>query len=778
MLRILSALCLAPLLMSARAAHSAVLPDGANAWTTLYATFDRDTNAGSTKGNPYASGISTAITAGGVQGNAIKLQDRLATVLYEGYDNLPTSVATVRFYVKSPEGANVWNDGKEYFLAASERYCPQWNGTPTEMAKWPGFSWIVTKNRANELVLGLDNTSTTYIRDEGGNNIGDPLPSGKPMPVSLRLPAATLAGGAWHEVIVSWDVPRRKYWLQVGNKNVAGTLPADYQAGTFAYLIMGNHPSIYTDRQGPFPGSYDELSVSDHALDAWLDANAPREAKRAEAPAPQWPRSEAVTFTAEPLKTYEAQMRTYLDTIARLQNEAGGWCWSYHYPSGMHFLSGKIRTPLTRTRFNNAKDATSSLIAMRFLAAYETLGERKYFDVAKKAVDAVMAGQQPAGWWPHHWDVGPTGVVPYSLEKAAIEDHVQTGPIFLLLYMNRITGEQQYLDRAKRGIEFLIMAQNPQGSWSHHYHLAKKYGESAHGGHRNAGEFNDHTTTEPMAAMLLTYRMTGEKRFLDSYLKAADWVVNAFIDKSATGGAVGWAQQYDAKNVPLWARQFEAPSTEAFASSMAAGELVNAYRLTGDKKYLAPALKWAAWLQKKGSEYWIYHDIETGRPIVAHNYKVYFQDDPAQWAAYANAVLQSGSPLRTDVLRDWVGINQLQKEFAAAAKEAPLPLDKPLPTRKVLQNEAKKGGSTLAGWAKTYKWEYAAYTVSEQDISVPGVRIGAGGNRIMQALGVLLRERALRGDVPMTNPLLHIYQDSLINTVAPQSNLYARLPAK
>src|SRR5690606_21119016 len=114
-----------------------------------------------------------------------------------------------------------------------------------------------------------------------------------------------------------------------------------------------------------------------------------------------------------------------------------------------------------------------------------------------------------------------------------------------------------YLQAATRGLEFLISAQNPNGSWSHGYHLEKKVGQSAFESKPNAGEFNDYTTTGPMTAMLLAYRLTGEQRFLDSYFRGISWIMSAFIDNSATGGGVGWAQQYDADNNPLQARHFE-----------------------------------------------------------------------------------------------------------------------------------------------------------------------------------------------------------------------------
>src|SRR5690606_24072314 len=141
--------------------------------------------------------------------------------------------------------------------------------------------------------------------------------------------------------------------------------------------------NIYTDRQGAFTGLIDELLVSDRPLPAWLGASAPKTAARAEAPEPNWPRSQAVLFSNEPLATYEAQLRTHLDTQARHRNAAGGWAFAFAYPSGMHFLSTKVRAPYSPNFFNNSKDGTSTLAALRYVMAYEALGDAKYLKVAE-----------------------------------------------------------------------------------------------------------------------------------------------------------------------------------------------------------------------------------------------------------------------------------------------------------------------------------------------------------------------------------------------------------
>src|SRR5690606_14599327 len=103
--------------------------------------------------------------------------------------------------------------------AAAERNNPIWSGTPELMARQPGFHWLLYKSKSNDVVFGLNNTASAYMMDATGAIPADP------MPVSVRIPASQLAADAWHEIVVSWDAPRGKYWLRVDGVLQAGEMP-------------------------------------------------------------------------------------------------------------------------------------------------------------------------------------------------------------------------------------------------------------------------------------------------------------------------------------------------------------------------------------------------------------------------------------------------------------------------------------------------------------------------------------------------------------------------
>ncbi len=765
-------LCLSLLGTASHAQPKSQLPLGANEWTSLYATFDNNLYAGNSSGNPYSAGNEVQLADGGVAGKAAQGTGRSSDLVFAG-DNMSGVTGTLRLFIKNPSNQNVFNDGKEYFIAAAERNSPVRydNGA---LNKLPGFSFLLYKSTDNALIFGLTNQTYGYIRQPGTPNGLPP----HPMPVSVSIPSSTLAPADWHEVILSWNLPQKKFWLRVGSVQQEGTLPDNFVAGAFDYLMLTTHPNFYTDRQGNFPGLIDELLISPHSIEEWLTAKAPKTAKREEIAAPVWTRSQPKLFTDGPWREYETQFRTSLDTQARFQNRADGWSFSYAYPSGMGFMSNKVRSPLPPTYYVNSKDGSSTLAAFRYQMAYEALGEEKYLQVAQRAAGALLKAQQADGWWPYAWTILEDGSVVFDTpETAPMEDHTQSVPILTMLYLHRLTKEEKYLQSAMRGLDFLLKAQNSNGSWSHHYNLKKQASETR-SGLVGGGELNDFTTTGPMRLVLLGYRLTKETRYLTAYLKAANWLAgDAFFDKAATGGAVGWAQQYSAQNQPVWARAFEPPALQTHASAMAASELINVYRLTGEERYLAPVRKWLDWWQGQGPTHYFYYEVDTARPIAAFNRKIYFLDEEAQLAEMKAAVERTGQPLDQGTgKRDWVGLAKYAKQLESALKEKPQELEVPIPTKEQLEAELQTVTSALESWSKSFDWETASYGASRN--GTPGTRIGVSNTRWVMAAWAFARARALQGQIPLTHPLLRVPQahDLYVTTevIAPQLNLYAR----
>ena len=241
------------------------------------------------------------------------------------------------------------------------------------------------------------------------------------------------------------------------------------------------------------------------------------------------------------------------------------------------------------------------------------------------------------GWWPLvNYMLPDRAIAGYDVDYVMIQDFYITGPIRTLLYVYKLTGEKKYLEGAIRGGNFLLLAQNPTGSWSHHFDWQRRagYGTGSPGGPggnevRHGGELNDQGTLDPMWVMIALWHWTQDRRFLDAFRRAADWHIEAQLD----GPTFGWAEQYDRNNVPCWARAHEPPAVSwGEAANHATTALFLAHHLTRDEKYLKPIDTFLAWLDKirmpKG--WYDRDDYRTGRPIAAVHGKIYWMDDPQQ----------------------------------------------------------------------------------------------------------------------------------------------------
>ena len=206
----------------------------------------------------------------------------------------------------------------------------------------------------------------------------------------------------------------------------------------------------------------------------------------------------SVQLDERQLARAEVVTRKWLNTVAGLQR-GGGWRLKYKGPwtDGVKHTVTKTEDGLTLV--DNRKPYSTAFTAMQFAYAWETFGDQAYLDVALRTASLYLQAQDEQGWWMHTITVDDNGKsvvlekhrVNWRKYTPMIQDHVQTGVITLLLYLHRLTGEKPYLDAARRGADLLVRAQNPTGSWSHHWNAIELRGDSDRGDPQ-AGEVNDY----------------------------------------------------------------------------------------------------------------------------------------------------------------------------------------------------------------------------------------------------------------------------------------------
>ena len=112
-------------------------------------------------------------------------------------------------------------------------------------------------------------------------------------------------------------------------------------------------------------------------------------------------------------------------------------------------------------------------------------------------------------------------------------------------------------------------------------------------------------------SLLRAYRRTGDKKYFDSVIRCADWVV------AVKKPGQGWAQQYDGDKIAD-ARKFEPPGLTPGDGTRDCIEVLKvAYDWTGDPKYLEPipdAVEWLKKVQISPGKWARFYHPDTGKP--------------------------------------------------------------------------------------------------------------------------------------------------------------------
>lgn len=539
--------------------------------TSFAAAFDgADLSADFARGAPQSGGFGVQPSVPGKHGSAVRLVEDGGHLHYRGESNVNLRRGTLRFDVRG----DVWLDETSRWL------CELRGGIRLGVRRSP---------HTLSLVLGEVMKDTTLS--------------------VVELPIDAVAPGEWHTVVASWDRDDGKGWITLDGRWVEGDLawPADREPALVLYVGGGynatrggtNHPGMEIDNLVIYDRTLPELEAGPVVLP---------EADR------------------DLLHRAEDGARLTLATLANLQRW-GGWTNVYTWPTLIGALASQRERVNLDEIIQNDKSVGTPYTAARFLYAYEILGDERFLATALRTAEFYLAAQGGDGGWIHQYRMSVGGMVPHAdVNKPKFQDSVQSNPIYFLVYAHRITGDGRYLDAARRAGEFYLAGQNPNGSWSHHWDRRAGIGRTATG-LPQGGELNDECMNDAIDVMVLLYHLTADVRYLEAVRRAGEWL----IDAQLTGATVGWADQYDDRNEPVWARSFEPPSWDHSATVAATRALVELYRLSGDDRYLRPVRQCLAWLTERYPDGagWYSLDPQTGRPIAAWERKVYFLDEPA-----------------------------------------------------------------------------------------------------------------------------------------------------
>jgi len=224
-----------------------------------------------------------------------------------------------------------------------------------------------------------------------------------------------------------------------------------------------------------------------------------------------------------------------------------GWEEYLHYYGNATFDDG------------NTADATRFLMRL-----YEATGDSKYREPLLKALQCILDAQYPNGAWPQRWPLKsdfPHG--DYEADGTPAKDYtacytmndkVCENNIEVLFEAARVLGREEYLQAARRGMDFYIIAQqpSPQAGWAQQYDMDMK---PAWGRRFEINTVCTGDTLECIRGLLKFYKMTGDRRYLEPIPKALAWLKTTVIDTDADGATYVTYFYEPGTNRPIYTRR-------------------------------------------------------------------------------------------------------------------------------------------------------------------------------------------------------------------------------
>lgn len=300
-------------------------------------------------------------------------------------------------------------------------------------------------------------------------------------------------------------------------------------------------------------------------------------------------------------------------------------------------------------------------VGMAYLRAYEATGERTYLEAARETGHALAFTQLASGGWDYRlefdpqkskaWyyrrDVEAGDREPGKRRNISVYDdnNTQSALLFLMRLDKALEGKDAEVRRAvEYGLAKLLEAQYPNGAWPQAYQgearnpedhpiLQARYPEEwprtyPGGRYWFHYTFNDGAMMDILRVLMEAHRLYGKREYLQALHRGGEFILRAQMPEPQPA----WAQQYNFRMEPAWARRFEPPAIAAAESAGVVRVLMELYLYTGEERYLKPIPAALAWFQRSrlpNGQWARFYELKTNRPLYfTKDYRlVYTEDD-------------------------------------------------------------------------------------------------------------------------------------------------------
>ncbi|MCH9653617.1 MAG: pectate lyase [Planctomycetes bacterium] len=326
---------------------------------------------------------------------------------------------------------------------------------------------------------------------------------------------------------------------------------------------------------------------------------------------------------------------------------SGGYLWNYSEDLSRREGEGKATDSMIWIQ----PPGTPS-VGEAFLNAYQKTGEPYLLGAAKGAASALVRGQLKSGGWAGYIDFKNRRGVQYRIDgggakarnRTTFDDNKSQSALHFLMRLDQeLKFQDQTIHEAvKYALNAFLKAQFPNGGWPQQYskfpdpkdypvlkasYPASWSREFPKKKYSDFYTFNDNAIADLVDLMFLAAHIYQDPRYRSAALKAGDFIILAQMPEPQPA----WAQQYNHKMQPAWARRFEPPSITGGESQGVIKTLMQLYIYSGEKKYLKPIPSAIAYLRKSelpGGKLARFYELKTNRPLYfTKQYQLTYKSD-------------------------------------------------------------------------------------------------------------------------------------------------------
>ncbi len=289
-------------------------------------------------------------------------------------------------------------------------------------------------------------------------------------------------------------------------------------------------------------------------------------------------------------------------------------------------------------------------VGTAFLTAWKATGEAVFRDAAIDAGRALAYGQLKSGGWTNAIDFKLKGerVALYRNGKgkgrnySTLDDGITQSALTFLMNLDEALEFQdaEIHACAQSAFESLLAAQFPNGGfpqvWSGPAEsrpvVKANYPDYDWRTENRIKEYwNEYTLNDGVAGHVARTLQTAKRIYKDdradkALRKLGDFLILAQMPEPQPA----WAQQYDRRMRPVWARKFEPPAITGHESQDAMETLLLLHEFTGEEKYLEPIPRALTYLEKSllpDGRLARYYELKTNKPLyMTENYELTHDD--------------------------------------------------------------------------------------------------------------------------------------------------------